>query len=130
MAKFRCRPVAQFPILDWAGFQPGTLALRRRALVTRLYVGNLSWETTEDSLRSFFAGFGTVRSVSIILDRETGRSRGFGFVEMQDTDAEAVITASNGQTLEGREIRVDRAAERPQRIRLPGGRLRKRATAG
>jgi RNA recognition motif-containing protein len=80
--------------------------------VKRIYVGNLSWNTSEDELRDFFAPFGSVTSVSIITDRDTGRSRGFAFVEMDDADAVRAIQEANGKELGGRSLRIDEAQER------------------
>ncbi len=74
--------------------------------MTNLYVGNLPWSTTEDQLRSMFAEFGEVASVKIIEDRETGRSRGFGFVEME-SGAEEAIQNLNGKDIDGRNIKVN-----------------------
>lgn len=89
----------------------------------RIYVGNLSWNTSEDELRDFFSPFGAVVSVSIISDRDTGRSRGFGFVEMEDADADRAIQEANGKELGGRSLRIDEAQER-QRGGGGGGRGR------
>jgi cold-inducible RNA-binding protein len=85
-------------------------------MATKVYVGNLNYRTTESALRDLFAEHGEVQSVSIITDRNTGRSKGFGFVEMA-TDAQArdAIAALNGQELDGRELNV--AEARPQRDR-------------
>ncbi len=80
--------------------------------VKKIYVGNLSWGATEDDVRNFFSKFGTVESVAVITDRETGRSRGFGFVEMDDAGAEKAISEANGQDLDGRALRVNEAQER------------------
>ena len=77
-------------------------------MAKKLYVGNLSYNTTEDSLRNLFQGFGGVASAKIIFDRETGNSKGFGFVEMNtDEEATAAIAGTNGQEFEGRQIRVN-----------------------
>lgn len=78
-----------------------------------LYVGNLPWTATEDEVKQHFASCGTVNSVKIIMDRETGRSRGFCFVEMDN--AEAAITSLNGQEFKGRPLRINEAREKPQR---------------
>ena len=87
----------------------------------KLYVGNLSYNTTEDTLRNFFAGFGTVASAKIIFDRETGNSKGFGFVEMgTDEEASAAITGTNATELDGRQIRVNEAMDKPRRDRSGG----------
>ena len=81
-----------------------------------LYVGNLSYNTTEDGLRQAFAAYGEVTRVNIITDRETGRPRGFGFVEMgTDEQAQAAIQGLNGQDLDGRQIRVAEANPRQPR---------------
>ncbi|MCW5890006.1 MAG: RNA-binding protein [bacterium] len=91
---------------------------------TKLYVGNLSFELSEDELKDAFGGDGReVREVAIIMDRATGRSRGFGFVTMgSDRDAQAAITALDGQELGGRRLRVSEAMERPDRGGGGGGR--------
>lgn len=80
--------------------------------VKKIYVGNLPWSTTEDELREFFAQFGEVHSASIIMDRDTGRSRGFGFVEMEEADADRAISDGDGQDLSGRRLRVNEAQDR------------------
>ena len=75
-----------------------------------IYVGNLSYQTTEDELRASFENFGEVSSVRIIQDRNTGRSKGFGFVEMPvDESAETAIAALDGKDFSGRNIRVNQA---------------------
>ena len=90
---------------------------------TNLYVGNLSYDTTENTLRALFAEFGEVTSVNIIMDRDTGRSKGFGFVEMEsDQGADAAIQALSGKSVDGREIRVDKAKPRTDRDRRPASR--------
>lgn len=74
----------------------------------KLYVGGISFSSTDDSLKSFFASAGTVKEAKIITDRETGRSRGFGFVEMStDEEAQKAIETLNGQELDGRKLRID-----------------------
>ncbi len=81
-----------------------------------LYVSNLSFHTTEDDLRKLFEVHGAVSSAKVITDRETGRSRGFGFVEMDSTeDAQKAIKALNGKDLEGRSMSVNEARERAPR---------------
>ncbi|MBN2376226.1 MAG: RNA-binding protein [Sedimentisphaerales bacterium] len=78
-----------------------------------IYVGNLSYGTTDDSLREAFVEFGQVESASVIQDRMTGRSRGFGFVIMpDDAEAQKAIEAMNGQELDGRSLKVNQAKER------------------
>ncbi len=80
----------------------------------RLYVGNLNYETNETALRDLFSEHGEVEDVSIITDRDTGRSRGFGFVTMPDrSEAEQAIETLDGQDLEGRNLKVNEA--RPKR---------------
>ena len=87
---------------------------------TKLYVGNLSFKTTSDELREHFSQAGTVESASVIEDRETGRSRGFGFVEMATAeDAQAAIEQFNGKELNGRSLTVNEA--KPKTDRGPGG---------
>ncbi len=79
-------------------------------MAVKLFVGGLSWDTTEDSLRSFFATIGTVTSATIISDKFSGKSRGFGFVEMStDDEAKKAIAELNGKTLDGRAIVVNEA---------------------
>ncbi|TSC69233.1 MAG: hypothetical protein G01um101466_132 [Parcubacteria group bacterium Gr01-1014_66] len=79
----------------------------------RLYVGGLSYQTTDAVLQSAFAQAGTVESATVVLDRMTGRSRGFGFVEMAtDEEADAAIKMWDGQELDGRRVRVNIAMER------------------
>lgn len=83
-----------------------------RPVTKTLYVGNLPWSTSEDDLLQLFQPNGEVKSARIITDRETGRSRGFGFVEVSDEDAERVIAAMNGKDVGGREIIVNEAKPR------------------
>ena len=82
----------------------------------RLYVGNLSFQTTEQALNDLFAEHGQVNSVAIITDRITGRSRGFGFVEMpDDTEAKAAMGAVDGTEVDGRTLKVNEARAREER---------------
>ncbi len=81
----------------------------------KIYVGNLPWSATDDSLREFFGQFGEVHSAAVISDRETGRSRGFGFVEMDDGDADQAISGADGRDMDGRPLRVNQAQERAPR---------------
>ena len=86
----------------------------------KLYVGNLSYRMTDSDLEQLFASHGSVTSAQIIMDRDTGRSKGFGFVEMaSDQDATAAITALNGKEIEGRTLTVNEA--RPKEDRSGGG---------
>ena len=75
----------------------------------KIYVGNLSFRTTEEELAGLFEQIGAVESVSIITDRDTGRSKGFGFIAMSDEDAEKAIAAFNGKELGGRQLTVNEA---------------------
>ena len=87
-----------------------------------IYVGNLSFEESESSLEAAFAAHGEVTAARIITDRETGRSRGFGFVEMSDaTQAQAAIAALSGTTVNGRELTVNEAKPREERAPRSGG---------
>ena len=84
----------------------------------RLYVGNISFQSTEADLEDAFAAFGTVESAAVVTDRETGRSRGFGFVEMStDAEAQAAVEALNETELDGRRIKVNVARPREERPR-------------
>jgi RNA recognition motif-containing protein len=83
----------------------------------KLYVGNLAYSTTDASLREAFSASGTVESVNVITDRDTGQSKGFAFVEMaSDSEAQSAIQALNGATVDGRQIKVNEA-----RPKAPGG---------
>lgn len=85
-------------------------------MTINLYVGNLSYDTTEDTLRTLFAEFGEVESVRVITDRYSGRSKGFAFVEMTTEEAgQEAIGALNGKMVDSREIRVDKAKPRADR---------------
>ena len=85
-------------------------------MAKKIYVGNLNYSTTEDQLSQSFAQYGSVVSAKIITDRYTDRSKGFGFIEMEEDDAaEAAISALNGQQLDGRELRVSEANDRKPR---------------
>jgi len=86
----------------------------------RLYVSNLSYQTTETELQEHFQQCGTVSSVQIVLDRETNRSRGFGFITMgSDAEAQAAIDQLNSQSLDGRSLRVSEARPREERPQQP-----------
>jgi RNA recognition motif-containing protein len=78
-----------------------------------IYCGNLNWQTTESDLQAAFEGFGAVSSVTIIKDKYTGQSRGFGFVEMpNDSEGQAAIDGLNGKELDGRTLKIDQARPR------------------
>jgi cold-inducible RNA-binding protein len=84
--------------------------------VKNIFVGNLSFSSTEESIRSMFERYGAVNSARIMTDRDTGRSRGFAFVEMEnETEADQAISALNGSTVEGRAINVNEARPKPDR---------------
>ena len=88
----------------------------------RLYVGNLAFSTTEEAIRSTFAEFGEVTEAKLMIERETGRSRGFAFVQMATAEgAKAAIEQMNGALLDGRPLRVNEAEQRPERGRGGGG---------
>ncbi len=89
--------------------------------MTKLYVGNLPWTASEDDVRELFSSIGVCESVALITDRETGRSRGFAFVEMDRADANKAISQLNGQDFGGRPLRVNEAQERPKRSGGGGG---------
>jgi RNA recognition motif-containing protein len=93
--------------------------------MTTIYVGNLPFNATEQDVQSLFAQHGTVEAVKLINDRETGRPRGFGFVDMPPSEAQAAIQALNGFQMNGRALRVNEAQERPPRSRPGGGPFRR-----
>jgi RNA recognition motif-containing protein len=81
-----------------------------------IFVGNLSFGTTEDAIRTMFEAYGTVERVNLITDRDTGQARGFGFVEMSvNADADKAIAALNGRELDGRALNVNEARPKPDR---------------
>ena len=91
-------------------------------MTMKLYVGNLAFQTSSEELQTLFAQAGTVESVSLIEDRETGRSRGFGFVEMSTKEeAQAAITALDGKECDGRNLKVNEAKPRENRNSGGGG---------
>ncbi len=91
-------------------------------MANKLFIGSLAWTTTDDSLRDFFATVGTVSSANVIVDRDTNRSKGFGFVEMSsDEEAKAAIDQLNGKELDGRAIVVNEARPREERPRDNNG---------
>jgi RNA recognition motif-containing protein len=82
----------------------------------KLYVGNLPFGVTDDQLSQLFSAHGTVQSAQVIMDRDTGRSKGFGFVEMgSDAEAQAATAALNGQAIDGRNLTVNEARPKPDR---------------
>jgi len=85
-------------------------------MAKRLYVGNLPYNTVDEDLRTLFSQAGTVESTTVMTERDTGRSRGFGFVEMvTDAEAENAVRMFDGYTMDGRQIRVNPAMEREER---------------
>jgi RNA recognition motif-containing protein len=84
-------------------------------MATSIYVGNLPWSITEEELGDLFAAHGPVLSVKIITDRDTGRSRGFAFVEMEKEHAQEAISSIDGTSLGGRNLKVNEAQPKPQR---------------
>jgi cold-inducible RNA-binding protein len=91
-------------------------------MANKLFIGSLAWTTTDDSLRDFFATVGTVTSANVIVDRDTNRSKGFGFVEMStDEEAKKAIDELNGKELDGRAIVVNEARPREERPRNNDG---------
>jgi cold-inducible RNA-binding protein len=99
------------------------LALAQKGPPVQIYLGNLAFTVTEQDVRELFAPYGVVDRINLITDRETGRPRGFGFVEMADTKAaQAAIAALNGQDLAGRALNVNEARPRDERRPSGGGR--------
>ena len=91
-------------------------------MATKLYVGNLTYGTTDSDLENLLSAHGTVRSAQVIIDRDTGRSKGFGFVEMDSREeAQAAISALNGQDLNGRALTVNEARPKEDRGGSRGG---------
>jgi len=82
--------------------------------MTKLYVGNLPFSATEDAVRTLFAAHGTVEKVSLITDRDTGRPRGFGFVEMSNSDASRAMQSLNGKEMDGRALKINEAQDKPR----------------
>lgn len=89
--------------------------------MTKLYVGNLPFTATEDSVRDLFSPHGAVEKISLITDRETGNPRGFGFVEMSNADAARAMQALNGQDFGGRALKINEAQERTGGAARGGG---------
>ena len=91
-------------------------------MAAKLFIGSLSWDTTDDSLRTFFATVGTVVSATVVTDKFTGKSRGFGFVEMSsDEEAQKAIDLWNGKDFGGRTLTVNEARPMEERPRSTGG---------
>ncbi len=94
-------------------FSPDSRLLENQSM-KKIYVGNLPFSATEQQLRELFEKHGTVQSVALINDRETGRPRGFGFVEISDNGLDAAIKALNGFELDGRALKVNEAENKPR----------------
>jgi RNA recognition motif-containing protein len=111
-------PDALTILFRWEEIVPGEGIF---SMAKKLYVGNLSYNTTEDSLKNLFSGFGSVASAKIVFDRDSGNSKGFGFIEMSsDEEASAAITGVNGREFDGRQLRVNEAMDKPRRDRSSG----------
>ena len=97
-------------------------SLRRNEMAKKLYVGNLAFGVTDDELMQAFTSFGNILSARVVMDRMTGRSKGFGFVEIEDDgQADEAVNKMNGQTIGGRPVRVSEAKPQEDRPRRPGG---------
>ena len=100
---------------------PRSSFLNAKEIIMNIYVGNLSYSTTEDELRALFAEFGSVDSAKLIMDRDSGQSKGFGFIEMSDNSGgQQAIEGLNGRDINGRALTVNKAKPREERPR--GGR--------
>jgi len=93
---------------------PAIYILFEDILLTKLYVGNLPFSATEDSVRELFAAHGTVEKVALVNDRDTGQPRGFGFVEMSNADAQKAMQSLNGKDFGGRPLKVNEAQDKPR----------------
>jgi RNA recognition motif-containing protein len=93
---------------------PAIYILSEEILLTKLYVGNLPFSATEDSVRALFAAHGTVEKVALVNDRDTGQPRGFGFVEMSSADAQKAMQSLNGKDFGGRPLKVNEAQDKPR----------------
>ena len=91
-------------------------------MTKKLYVGNLSYAATETQVREMFEEYGSIQSLAWITDRDTGRFRGFAFIEMEDSSANAAMNALNGQMVDGREMRVNEARPKTDNRSSGGGR--------
>jgi len=109
----QCLPPTQSFANHQAGSTCPLLPLLSRVIkLTKLYVGNLPFTATDESVRTLFSKHGTVETVALITDRETGRARGFGFVEMPNADASRAMQALNGTDFDGRALKVNEAQDR------------------
>jgi len=111
--------------------QKGSSYRTSQNMSNKLFVGNLSFDTTENDLQDAFAAHGTVQEVNLLMDRESGRSRGFGFVTMSaPEEAQAAIAALDGKTIDGRALKVNVAKPREERSGGGGGGGRERRQFG
>jgi RNA recognition motif-containing protein len=102
---------------------PRSAFFNAKEIFMNIYVGNLSYSTTEDELRALFAEFGSVDSAKLIMDRDSGQSKGFGFIEMSDNSGgQQAIEGLNGRDINGRALTVNKAKPREERPRGGGGR--------
>ena len=106
------RHLGNLRILEAGPGPPPNFLICRCSEVTKLYVGNLPFDATEESVRALFAVHGTVEKLSLITDRDTGRPRGFGFVEMSTADASRAMQALNGTDFSGRPLKINEAQDR------------------
>jgi cold-inducible RNA-binding protein len=97
-----------------------SLSNSKEKTVKKIFVGNLDYSATEEAIRALFEPFGTVESVNLMKDRDTGRSRGFGFVEMQEADADRAIAALNGTNMGGRALNINEARPKVDRASRGG----------
>ena len=122
MPAFRHWGIDRLLLFAVEGKDPKVFSGGRKLNAMNIYVGNLAYRTTEDDLRQQFERFGTVNRVDIISDRETGRSKGFGFVEMENNDeANTAIQALDGASIGERTLKVNEARDRPPRGQGGGG---------
>jgi RNA recognition motif-containing protein len=112
----QARAPSQKPLelLQRCAFARWFITLVCEILMTKLYVGNLPFTATEDAVRNLFAPHGTVEKLSLINDRDTGRPRGFGFVEMSSADASRAMQALNGKDFDGRSLKINEAQDKPR----------------
>ena len=114
-------PPITIATLDYAPWLISSLSHKFKINKMRLFVGNLPWSIGDDELRDLFSEFGEVTDSKVINDRETGRSRGFGFIEIDDDGGDAAIKGLDGSEQDGRDIRVNVAEERKPRDNNRGG---------
>ena len=126
MARIWSLRLPRIAVVCWLGVPLFTQAAVKRIflvsiVMSKIYVGNLPFTADEAAVRALFAQHGTVESVALINDRETGRPRGFGFVEMPRADAARAIQSLNGQDMGGRPLKVNEAQDKPAGNRGGGG---------